>query len=156
MHPFSIHDALAARHAQHVVLIHFPIALFLAGVAFDLLALRFRRQEFSSAAYCNFCGAALFALPVVATGVLAWQWALDGAKLKGVLLLHLALGITSAALILLVWLLRFLARRKAPSQLPGSTLASALPRFYLPLELLAAFIITLTGHLGGFLSGVNS
>ena len=33
MHPFDIKAALLARHAQHVVLIHFPIALFIAGVA---------------------------------------------------------------------------------------------------------------------------
>jgi hypothetical protein len=33
LHPFDIKAALLARHAQHVVLIHFPIALFIAGVA---------------------------------------------------------------------------------------------------------------------------
>ena len=29
---------LLAKHAQHVVLIHFPIALFISAVAFDLMA----------------------------------------------------------------------------------------------------------------------
>jgi hypothetical protein len=33
LHPFDIKAAPLARHAQHVVLIHFPIALFIAGVA---------------------------------------------------------------------------------------------------------------------------
>lgn len=32
MNPFSLREALLARHAQHVVLIHFPIALFLAAI----------------------------------------------------------------------------------------------------------------------------
>jgi uncharacterized membrane protein len=29
---------LLAKHAQHVVLIHFPIALFITAVFFDLIA----------------------------------------------------------------------------------------------------------------------
>ncbi len=32
MNPFDLRAALLAKHAQHVVLIHFPIALFIAGV----------------------------------------------------------------------------------------------------------------------------
>jgi len=31
LHPFDIKAALLSKHAQHVVLIHFPIALFIAG-----------------------------------------------------------------------------------------------------------------------------
>jgi uncharacterized membrane protein len=38
LHPFDIKAALLAKHAQHVVLIHFPIALFIAGVPFDFTA----------------------------------------------------------------------------------------------------------------------
>jgi uncharacterized membrane protein len=38
LHPFDIKAALLATHAQHVVLIHFPIALFIGGVIFDFLA----------------------------------------------------------------------------------------------------------------------
>jgi hypothetical protein len=30
-----------------------------------------------------------------------------------------------------------------------------LPRYRLPIEVLAVTIVALTGHLGGFLSGVN-
>ena len=33
---FDLKTALLAKHAQHVVLIHFPVALFIAAVAFDL------------------------------------------------------------------------------------------------------------------------
>jgi len=47
---------LAAKHAQRVVLIHFPIALFIMGFTFDLLAVRLRRQELAAAAYYNLCG----------------------------------------------------------------------------------------------------
>jgi uncharacterized membrane protein len=36
--PFDLKAALLAGHAQHPVLIHFPIALFIASVVFDLVA----------------------------------------------------------------------------------------------------------------------
>jgi uncharacterized membrane protein len=33
---FDWHTVLFPKHAQHVVLVHFPIALFIAAVAFDV------------------------------------------------------------------------------------------------------------------------
>lgn len=38
VNPFDIRTVVLAKHAQHVVLIHFPIALFFAAVTFDGLA----------------------------------------------------------------------------------------------------------------------
>jgi len=38
MHPFDLKSAVLAKHAQHVVLIHFPIALYLTSVMFDFVA----------------------------------------------------------------------------------------------------------------------
>jgi len=37
VNPFDIRTVILAKHAQHVVLIHFPMALFTAAVAFDYL-----------------------------------------------------------------------------------------------------------------------
>ncbi len=87
--PFDPKTALLAKHAQHVVFIHFPIALFLSGVAFDLIAQRSKRHTVADAAYYNLLGAAISTLPTLITGILAWQFQLEGQKLKGVLLLHL-------------------------------------------------------------------
>jgi hypothetical protein len=94
MNPFDIKSALLARHAQHVVLIHFPIALFIAGVAFDAVAVWTRRRGFADAAYYNLLVAAISTVPAIATGILAWQWdfadahgdggGLDGDRLDGV------------------------------------------------------------------------
>ena len=42
MNPFDLKSVLLAKHAQHVALVHFPIALIFASVAFDLLSLRKR------------------------------------------------------------------------------------------------------------------
>ena len=146
VNPFDLKAALAAKHAQHVVLIHFPIALFIAGVAFDFLAQWTKRQSLAAAAYCNFLVAAVATVPAMITGLLAWQWQLEGQRLKGTLLLHLIFGVASSMLICVVWLIHSNARR---------TQNQALQIFCLPLEALTAVLLALTGHLGGFLSGVN-
>src|ERR1700723_4148468 len=105
VNPFDIKTLLLARHAQHVVLIHFPIALFIVAVAFDYVAQRTKNRSLAAAVYFNFLFAAISTAPVVATGLAAWQWALEGQKLKGILLMHLILGCTSRGLIGIVfWL----------------------------------------------------
>jgi uncharacterized membrane protein len=145
VNPFDIKTIVLAKHAQHVVLIHFPIALFVVGVLFDLLAQRTRRRGLAEAAYFNFLVAAISTLPVLVTGVLAWQFALEGQKLKGALFQHLVLACVSTVLIWLVWWVHFRSRRRA----------APLPRYRLAIEFLAFGLVTLTAHLGGFLSGVN-
>jgi len=147
LHPFDIKAALLAKHAQHVVLIHFPIALFIAGVTFDFLAQWSRRQFLAAAAYCNLLAAAVFTVPVLISGILAWQWQLEGQRLKGILLMHLVLGCASSVLIWVVCLIHARASRKTPE---------ILPTYRLPIEGIAVLLVSLTGHLGGFLSGVNA
>lgn len=147
LNPFDPHTVLLAKHAQHVVLIHFPIGLFLAGVLFDFLGRWTKSSALETSAYFNFLLAAISAIPVIATGLLAWQWALEGQELKGILLLHLILGWLSAAVLWAVWLLHRRERRGH-----HSTVA-----FFLQgLELLGVLIVAVTAHLGGFLSGVNA
>lgn len=145
MNPWDPHAAIFARHAQHVVLIHFPIALFIAGVAFDLIATWTRRKDLASVAYWDFCGALLAAVPAALTGLLAWQWELEGRRLKGILLMHLVFGCTSVALIAAVWWVHRNYRR----------IGDKLPASRWVLEALAVAVVAMTGHLGGFLSGVN-
>lgn len=144
INPFDLKTALLTKHAQHVVL-HFPIALFISAVAFDLSAQWTKRSGLTEAAYYNMLAAAISTFPVFATGVVAWQFQLEGQRLKGTLLLHLTLAFISSAMIWLVWWLHFRARRRA----------EALSVYRLGIEILGVFIIALTGHLGGFLSGVN-
>ncbi len=146
MHPFDIKAALLAKHAQHVVLIHFPIALFIAGTVFDFLAHWTRRQFLAAAAYCNLVAAAVVTVPVIISGVLAWQWQLEGQRLKGILLMHLVLGCVSSVMIWIVSLVHLRAKRRPGAVLPG---------YRLPIEAVGVALVTLTGHLGGFLSGVN-
>ena len=146
VNPFDLKTALLAKHAQHIVLIHFPIALFLAAVAFDFVAVWTKRRGLADAAYYNLLGAAISTIPVLATGILAWQFQLEGQKLKGILLLHLVLACVSTVLIWLVWWVHFHARRRTV----------CLPSYRLAVELVAVAVVAFTGHLGGFLSGVNT
>src|SRR5882672_5329785 len=137
MNPFDLKSVLLARHAQHVVLIHFPIALFLVSVAFDFAAQWKRNSTLTAVSYYNLTIAAVSSLPVVATGLMAWHWQLEGQKLKGTLLLHLLLGLASTVLIWLVWWLHLRGRK------PERTLSS----YRFPLEVLAVAVVALTGHL---------
>src|SRR5271169_6443370 len=110
--PFDLKTAVLAKHAQHVVLIHFPIALFITAVAFDAIAQWTKRRGVADAAYYNLLVAAISTLPVLATGILAWQFQLEGQKLKGILLLHLILGWVSSAMIWLVCWIHIRSRRR--------------------------------------------
>jgi uncharacterized membrane protein len=145
MNPFDLKAALLARHAQHVVLVHFPIALFVMSCVFDLLAVFRGNRSLAKAAYYNLTAASISALAAVGTGVLAWQLQLEGAKLRGNLRLHLGFGASAALLIcLLAWW-----RRRHEQE--GTKLSLG----YWALGLLTVLVIALTGHLGGILSGVE-
>ena len=146
MNPFDLKAALLAKHAQHVVLIHFPIGLFLASFAFDLLALWRRDRSLATAAYYNLIAAGVATLPAVATGLLAWHWLYGGKRLKGNLRLHLVFGLLSAGMIFLLCSWRTWRQRKQRHYMTSA---------YLAAELVTVAIITLTGHLGGILSGVD-
>ena len=147
MNPFDLRAALLAKHAQHPVIIHFPIGLFIVSVGFDLLAIWKRNPAIATAAYYNLLAAALTAPLAIASGLAAWQWQLEGARLKGNLLLHLIFALIASGMI---WLLcgwrirqmRFLQRT------PGY--------IYIALALATVLLITIAGHLGGFVSGVES
>ena len=147
VNPFDPRTVLLEKHAQHVVLIHFPIALFISGVAFDLIARGRRTAAWASAAYLNLTAAAITVFPALATGLLAWQFVLGGKRLKGLLLLHVIAGGSTAFLVFLTWILHRRARK---------TGTAVLPRYLIAIELLGVGVIALTAHLGGFLSGVNS
>jgi len=56
LHPFDLKAALFAKHAQHVVLIHFPIALFIAAWLLILRRQWTKRQFLAAAAVLQFAG----------------------------------------------------------------------------------------------------
>ncbi len=147
LNPFDLKVALLAKHGQHVVLIHFPIAMYLGGTVFDFCAWIFRKSVLAEVARWNFLFAAVMCIPAAATGLLAWQWALEGKHLKGVLLLHLLFG---CATVIGLWLTVWLRSKRR------FTRTEAIPASLLLIEAGVCVLVVLTGHLGGFLSGVNT
>ena len=145
LNPFDLKAALLAGHAQHPVIIHFPIGLFIASVVFDLLAVWRKKPILAAVAYYNLLGAALTLPLAIATGLGAWQWQLEGATLKGNLRLHMICAVTSALLIFFLCWMR--SRLRAKNISPGVS--------YVAVTLFALMAITLTGHLGGIVSGVG-
>ena len=145
MHPFDLRAVLFAKHAQHVVLIHFPIALFLTGAVFDVIAQRTKSAATATTARYNLIGAAIATPPVLLTGVLARRWALGGPRFAGILLFHVIAGCTAGVLIMAAGWIQF--------RMNGQ--AKPLPAYRIPLEIVGAILVTITAHLGGFLSGVN-
>jgi uncharacterized membrane protein len=146
MNPFDLKSVLLAKHAQHLAMVHFPIALTFVSVLFDLLSLRKQSLALLRAAYYTVIVAAISAVPTIATGLLAWQWQLEGARIKGNLKLHLILAFCSSALIWLVCWFHIKEQRKPQFNSPGARLA---------VEFVAVAMTLLTGHVGGFVSGVN-
>ena len=144
--PFDLKAALLAGHAQHPIIIHFPIALFIASVVFDVLAIWRKHPALAAVAYYNLVGAAATLPLALATGLGAWRWQLEGAALKGNLRLHLICALISASLIFLLCWSRWRLRAKGIS--PGKA--------YVGVTFLALIVIALTGHLGGILSGVET
>src|SRR3989454_9921025 len=145
LNPFDVKAALLAGHAQHPVIIHFPIALFIASVVFEAFAAWRKQPVLAAVAYYNLVGAVLTLPIAIATGLGAWQWQLEGATLKGNLRLHLICALTSALLIFFLCWMRSRLRTKNIS--PGVS--------YVAVTLFALMAITLTGHLGGIVSGVG-
>ena len=144
--PFDIKAALLAGHAQHPVLVHFPIALFIASAVFEVLALWRKQPIYASVAYFNLVAAALCLPVTIATGLGAWQWQLEGATLKGNLRPHLIFALSSATLILLLCWMRSRLRTRGASPRIG----------YFAVTGITLMAITITGHIGGILSGVEA
>src|SRR5579872_2913996 len=131
VNPFDLRTILLAKHAQHVVLIHFPIALFMTGVGLDLLSRGNRDSQLAAAAYWNLSIAAAAVIPTVVTGWLAWHFALEDQKIKGLLLLHVTAASTATLLVIASWWVHYRTRK---SPMP-------LPRYRIALELLGVVLI---------------
>jgi len=142
----NLRTMLLERHAQHVVLIHFPIALFMSGVVFDFLSRGKRDSQLARAAYLNMSVAALTVLPAILTGLLAWQLAFGGTKLDGIMLFHLIAASLAGVLVVASWWIHWRMRRFGLLRLC---------RYRIPVELLGIILITIAAHTGGFVSGVN-
>jgi uncharacterized membrane protein len=146
LNPFDPKASLLAKHAQHVVLIHFPIALYLTATFLDSLSRIFKKLSAFDAVRWNFLCAAIASLPAAGTGILAWRWALAGQAFKGILRLHFLFAL---AAILGMWATVWVRyARKVRYEEDGQV-------SILVFEWCVCLLLAVAGHLGGFLSGVN-
>lgn len=153
--PWAIQTILFPKHAQHPVVVHFPIALLMIALLFDFLGARTKNRSLHAAAYYNIAAAAFFAPISVVTGLLAWWFKFVPHPYTGSLLsqltsdsntlYHLIMGVVSMAVVFGLWALR-------RNELRGDT--TTFRPAYVVLGVLALPIIAITGHLGGILSGV--
>jgi uncharacterized membrane protein len=147
VNPFDPRTVALAKHAQHVVLIHFPIALFIAAVAFDYGAQWTKSEALAAADTSTCCSPRSRRSRSLRLGSSRGNGPLEGQHLAGILLMHLVVGhrLERADV---VRLLDALAR-------PSDSAAASLPTYRLPLEAIGVLLVALTGHLGGFLTGVK-
>lgn len=149
--PYNLKDLLFPRHGQHPIIIHFPIALFIISLFFDFLGLMRRENTLVSTGYLNLTVAAITAPLALVTGFIAWQFAYGGISLAALsgnptLLQHLILSFVTTILIWILWKMRFNKRQEG---------YQAITTPYIIVSLIALVTISLAGHLGGYLSGVN-
>ena len=149
--PYDLKTLLLPKHAQHPVLVHFPIALFIISLFFDALALWKRDHTLAATGYLNLTVAAVTSLLALVTGLLAWNYAYGGISLAALqgnatLKQHLILSVITTILIWVLWAMRFTKRREG---------FQTVKKPYMVLAVIVFIIISITGHLGGYLSGVN-
>lgn len=126
----------------HPLVIHFPIALLISALAFDLVGVLWRREAFSSAAYYALLIGALGAVAAVLTGNQAEEAAERLAGIEPVLELHQKLGqVTMWAALAAVALRWYLIRRQP--------LAQRLRVLLLGISLALAVLVGVGGYYGG-------
>ncbi|HLI49578.1 MAG TPA: DUF2231 domain-containing protein [Chthonomonas sp.] len=136
---------LLPPHAHHPELVHFPIALFIFSLVLDLLGLKKQNEALYRAAFYNLLGAAIMAPITMITGLLAWQFVLNGEPLKGTVLYHLVFA--SVTTVLLWSLVGLRVKQRSTASSPSA--------FYWVMGVVVLVCMLITGYLGGILSGVN-
>ncbi len=140
----AILKLLFPKHAQHPVLVHFPIALFIFGLFLDLFGVYGKHDNLIQAGYYCLLGAAVTAVPSYITGLLAYHYAFGGKTiipLSGMALYHFLFATTTT-----IFMIALAVRRRKNADVTSGYIAAAL---------LTALLLAVTGHLGGNLSGVN-
>lgn len=126
-------DQVIPNHSLHPVVIHFPIALFLFGVAFDLIGARKKDSGLRMTGWWGLLMGTISTAVAIPTGVAAllrsgYQW-------TGPALSHALFAATATALMISTTLWR----RKGEIQ----------SKTYFALLLVAALAVALAGHFGG-------
>lgn len=127
-------------HPIHPIVVHFPIALLCASVAFDILARRWPAGGFRDTSfYCLLAGALGAALAVV-TGGMEEELAERAGAPESVLELHESLGTVTLIVFVALLGLRLAMQRGWIKDIPPLTLG---------LGVIGVVLLALTGYWGG-------
>jgi uncharacterized membrane protein len=130
--------SLIPKNFFHPAIVHFPIALFIAGLLLDFLGLKTNHKELLLAGWYNLVMAAVTSFGGIATGFGAMF--IQKVPFKGPIFLHMILALVSATLMLIMVGLRI--HRHEKLHLPTRIL-------YYVLATTCFVLISYAGHLGG-------
>ena len=128
------------KNAFHPAIVHFPIALFVAGLLLDLYGLIRKDRTFLFAGWFNLLLAAIAAVAASLTGVAAGV--MSRVPFRGLLAEHMALALAAAFLMWIMVALR--VHRHQKMNLPARLL-------YYVLAVVAIGTLSYGGHLGGMM-----
>lgn len=130
--------SIIPKNFFHPAVVHFPIALFIGGLALDFLGLVFKRKELLLAGYFNIVMAGITSLGGLVTGFGAMY--VQKVPFHGLIFEHMELAISSVVLIGIMIAMR--VHRHEKMHLPTRII-------YYILAALCFVLISYAGHLGG-------
>jgi uncharacterized membrane protein len=126
------------KNGFHPAIVHFPIALFLAGILLDLIGLITNRKGFMFAGWYNLMLAAITSVFAIGSGFLAMT--LTKLPYKGLIYTHLLYAVSAAAA---MWLMVSLRVHRHETMNVPARIA------YYALATIGIGAISWAGHLGG-------
>lgn len=138
-------------HPIHPMIVHFPIALLITSVVFDLLATRWRPGSFREVSFYTLIAGLLGAVAAVITGSLAEEQVEESGVPGWILELHETLGYATLWLFIGLLALRLLMRWGLLREIPVLRIA---------MGVVSIGVLAVTGYSGGILvygfgAGVN-
>lgn len=131
--PGDTGNALLPKHAFHPAVVHFPIALFIIGVAVDVFGFRKRDETIRKFGYWNMSIGLGFSILAVITGLLARSFN-NFAWNEPAFLTHFVASVSATILMLASILLRRSHHRES--------------WFYFAVAVVAALVVGAAGHFG--------
>jgi uncharacterized membrane protein len=129
---------LVPKNFFHPAIVHFPIALLIAGVLLDLIGYLKKKPALLLAGWYNLVLAAVTSLGAICSGVIAM--ALMKLPYKGLIFNHLKLAILAAVM---MWIMFALRVHRHENMKTGARVV------YYVLASVALVAIAVAGHLGG-------
>jgi uncharacterized membrane protein len=129
---------LIPKNAYHPAIVHFPIALFIAGLMLDLVGMLRKDRKFLIAGWYNLVIAAVSSFAAIATGLTAMF--VMRLPFKGLILNHLLLAIAGT---MIMWILVALRVHR------HETMSKPLRILYYVVAAAGLILISYSAHLGG-------